>query len=441
MIGKKNLTAFLCLIFLASNAQTDSKYGIDSTKCEDSNQIYYDLYKAKSYTDAYPYWKWMFDNCPLRTKNIYIHGPNIVKKKISQANNDIKKEQFIDTLLMIYDNRLLYFPGKEGYVLGKKGSDLMKYRKEEAERAFYMLQKSISLEVNNSQASTLSYYIKASATLFNKKDDEGNRAIAKSEIMDIYATVIPIIDYNLIHNKKNTKSYQQALDNIETMLGPLFNCETLIPIYREKLSENITNAAWLSKAYNMLKKKKCINDSTFFNITNALNNIEPTAILNADLGKFSLDKNQNISAIEFYKLACELELDDSLKSDYHLYLAQAYKKIDNFSSARANAQKASKYRKSWGAPYLLIGDLYAGSAKYCGKNDLERKAIYWAAIEKYEYAKYLDASIKDAANERINTYSPFMPDKTLLFDYGYLEKETYTIGCWINETVKVKTPN
>lgn len=407
------------------------KYGLDSTKCEDNNQIYYDLYKSKNYTEAYPYWKWMFDNCPLRTKNIYIHGPKIIKAVIKKNENSNRDSILIDTLLLVYDNRLIFFPGKEGFVLGKKGSDLVQYRNHQAAAAFEILKKSIALDGNKSSANTLSYYIKAAASMFNDK------LLTKEEIMDIYAIVVPIIDYNIL-NHSNITAYENALKNIETMLGPLFSCETLLPIYSSKLNENQSNQAWLSKAYIMLRNKNCKEDPVFFDIANALFTLAPNSKIASDLGKFSLDKNQNSQAINYYKKAVDFEENDSLKSWHHLYLAQAYKNINNFSSSRSHAETAAKLKNNWGAPYLLIGDLYAASAKYCNKNELERKAIYWAAIDKYYKARQIDPEKKDAAEKRISTYSPFCPDQTLLFEFGYHDKASYTIGCWINETVKIR---
>ena len=71
--------------------------------------------------------------------------------------NPQNKQAYIDTLMMIYDNRILYF-GKEGYVLGKKGADLIKYDPTRYEDAYSMLDMSIEMQGNSSEAGALLAY-------------------------------------------------------------------------------------------------------------------------------------------------------------------------------------------------------------------------------------------------------------------------------------------
>ena len=72
----------------------------------------------------------MVDNAPQRTKNLYIHGPKILRGIIEQTEDIVRKKELIDLLINIYDVRLNNYPGKEGYVLALKGKDMYKYKSE-----------------------------------------------------------------------------------------------------------------------------------------------------------------------------------------------------------------------------------------------------------------------------------------------------------------------
>jgi len=76
---------------------------------------------------------------------------------IKSETDKTHKEKYIDTLMIVYDKRIQYF-GKEGYVLGKKGSDLYKLRPSAYEESYEILKKSIQLEGNESNGPVLIYF-------------------------------------------------------------------------------------------------------------------------------------------------------------------------------------------------------------------------------------------------------------------------------------------
>ncbi len=105
------------------------KYGTDKDACEQNLSIYTEFYKQKNYSDAYKSWVYLFDNAPKRTKNIYIHGPKIIKGLIKTVTEETRKTALVDSLMMVYDQRNTYYTGQEAYVIGMKGADMYKYMK------------------------------------------------------------------------------------------------------------------------------------------------------------------------------------------------------------------------------------------------------------------------------------------------------------------------
>ena len=63
---------------------------------------------------------------------------------------------------------------------------------------------------------------------------------------------------------------------------------------------------------------------------------------------------------------------------------------------------------------------------------------YSAAIDKFIAAKNMDSSVAELANKKIASYSKYLPTNEDAFFNGYKEGDTYTVGCWINESTKVR---
>ena len=99
---------------------------------------------------------------------------------------------------------------------------------------------------------------------------------------------------------------------------------------------------------------------------------------------------------------------------------------------------ALELKPSWGKPMILIGDIYAAASKDCGSNAYEQGMVFSAAIDKFIQAKKIDISVVNAANKKIATYSKYLPSKEDAFFSGAEEGSVFQVGCWINESTKVR---
>ena len=103
--------------------------------------VYREYYKQGNFIDAYPFWTWVLLNAPDFRKTTYVDGVEILTRFINTESNQARKDKLIDTLMLLYDTRIKYF-NEEGFVLGKKGSDLFKYRPSAYEECYKYLDKS-----------------------------------------------------------------------------------------------------------------------------------------------------------------------------------------------------------------------------------------------------------------------------------------------------------
>ncbi|MBN2175392.1 MAG: tetratricopeptide repeat protein [Bacteroidales bacterium] len=448
---KKRSILFISLftIFLLAGrhgfAQEESKYGTDSVKCITNNSLYYEFfkqwkqsnYKSTAWKDAIKPWRWVFIHCPQSTINIYLHGEKLVEELINQESNKEKKEKYIDTLMMVYDKRIQYF-GKEGYVLGKKGVDLYKLRPNDYEEVYEILKKSIALEGTESNGPVLIYYFRAAEKMVKAEKSE------KTILVDIYDQTSEIVEfnikkYNAENDTENLTNWENIKGNIELSFEPYATCEDLISIYTIKFNETPKDVDLLKKITKILEKKDCTDSELFFKATKNLHEAEPSARTAELMGIMNIKKEDYNAAAKYLNESINLFEDDMDKADAYFLLANVYFQLKQYSNARNASYEALKITPNEGKLYILIGDLYASSAKDCGDNDLTSKAAYWVAVDKYIRAKSVDPSVEELANTKINTFSQYFPLKETIFFYDLNEGDSYIVECWINEKTTVRT--
>lgn len=424
-----------------SSSGGGSKYGSDSVTCVMNISLYREFFKqwkASDYQnetikDLYSPWRWVFINCPKGTQNTYIDGTKIMSYMVENAKDPSLKEKYIDTLMMVYDQRILYF-GKEGYVLGRKGVDLATYRPQDVENIYKTLKKSVELEGDNTAGPVVIYYMNAAVNY--AKSGKSDSTI----IFDAYDKSMQIIDNNIKKNAGNAEeitNWQTIQGNVELILEPFATCPDLITIYRKKYNENPNDIELLKKISNMLDQKKCQNDPFYFETTKKLYELEPTPSSAYMIGKMLLNESKYAEAIDYLKEA-EKTNDTVVMERSYMYIAQCYQALSNFPSARTYALKSAALDPQDGMPYMLIGDLYAESAKDCGDNDLTSRAAFWPAVDKYIKAKQVDPRVAEEADKRIATYSNYFPATSTIFFYALKEGDIYRVECWINEDTRIR---
>ena len=104
---RKIFGILFCVLILGEGLKAQSKYGSDSVNCVMNLSLYREYYKQQNYDDAIKSWRWVYNNCPSASGNIFKNGPTLIKYLMKK--NPENKQAYIDTLMMIYDNRIQYF--------------------------------------------------------------------------------------------------------------------------------------------------------------------------------------------------------------------------------------------------------------------------------------------------------------------------------------------
>ena len=426
---------------------SDPKYGPDSAareECAMRMSLYNEFYKQKNYKDAVNDWRKVYQNCPAASKNTFIRGATIYKNLINAEKNAAAKEKLIDTLMMIYDQRIVYFK-QEGAVLAIKGVDLYSYRGKDASGDVYeMLKKSCELEKGETSAGVITVMMQTAVDQFKAE------AIDGAEVINAYELAMSTLDAAVEANKaivaggdaKKVPAAQKELENLDVDLKNVENlfsesgaatCDALVAIFGAKYDANKDDVEWLKKITKLLDKTDCNSDPLFAKASEALYALEPSAVAARNLARLFRAKQDLVKAGSYYQNACDLQEDNVIKAQYYCEWCDIIFVQKNYTKVRELANLALKANPSNGKAYIAIGKAYAADAKNIGEDKVEHDAVYWAAVDKFAKAKQVDSSVEAEANDLISTYKKYFPNKEDAFMFGISEGSQVTVGGWINE--------
>ena len=438
------LLPFLLGIFTLSGlaqkgVEDGSRYGHgeDSIRCIKNLSLYREYVKHGNYDYAIGPWRIVYNECPKSTKNIYLDGVKMLNDYISKEKDPAKKAILMDSLRMVYDQRIKYYK-QQGSVLGRKAVDILRhpeYRQDPdiLEEAYGYLQESLAILKNKSSVAVVATFMTSSIMLFQ------NDRLTDLQVIEDYALAADILDYQFGQKPGDATILQikEATDyNFITSGAP--TCESLVEYFQPLWEERKGDINYLSRAVKFLSTLECESEPFYAMAAEALYARDPSAEAAYGLAKLFLTKEEYDKSILYYQEAIDNESDQVKKGEYLYQLGFITNvQMKQPQKARTYALEAIKLKPDWGEPYILIGDAYAGS-KDCFTDEFEKTTIYWAAVDMFTKAKSVDAAVAEKANERISTYKKYFPDIETIFFYSLKEGDDYTVGCWINETTKVR---
>jgi tetratricopeptide (TPR) repeat protein len=423
---------FTTSIYAQKGIDDGSQYGHgeDSIRCLRNMSLYREYVRQNLYKDALPFWRVTFRECPRASLNIYIDGVKIYKYFIEKEENSDIQSALIDTLMMIYDQRIVYYKDVCN-VRGRQGVDLLRYRRTEdidyIVQGYNYLLESMELCKNRTSEAVLATLLSASLTLCQ------NDRISSEQVLKDFLNEVDILNNRIIKEPDNSDLVmleESLINNFSSK--PVCDCDRLISAFSERIEKNPHKVDDLKVITAVLKQSGCTDSELFFKASKHLYDSLPSAESAENIAVLAFIKDKYHEAIKYYNQAVKLENDSLRKANYYLGLAKSNYKLRNFQNAKNLALKAISLRKGWGEPYMLIGQIYAESKDEFSSECIP-KAVYWAAVDKFIEAKRIDPGVEKEANNLISTYSVYFPSKEDAFFCGVHEGDTYRIGSWINE--------
>ncbi|WP_054558289.1 tetratricopeptide repeat protein [Croceitalea dokdonensis] len=442
----------VCMSMGLSNAQAQNP------ECMTNLSIFAEHAKVKNYDAAYEPWKMVWNTCPDLNKATFSYGERILKHKIKNSSG-ADKDGHEQDLMKLYDDSHKYFPAKFSKVdvLTDKANYKSDNNLASDEQLYDMIKPLFDSDLKSFKNPKVLYiYFSSLVNLHNagKKDlqevfdvyddvTEQNEVINKSytDRINTYlqkeeaGTLTSKDKRNLGVYTRNSELLGKVSGSIDAKLGQLADCENLIPLYNKSFDSKKNDVQWVKKAVSRMFSKECTDDPLFSKMVEVQAELDPSADVYVYLGTLKSKANDKNGAIADFNKAVELETDNFKKSRI-LYRIATIVRRSSKSQARNYAQKAIDANPSNGRAYLLIANLYAGSANDCGSTVFEKRAIYWKAAEMARRAGRVDPSLKGRANQTAASYEAKAPDKTMIFNAD-MSGKTVTFSCWVGGSVKV----
>jgi tetratricopeptide (TPR) repeat protein len=434
------LAVTVLLVTVKTNAQDDAL-----RECTIKYNLFKGDFQSKKYEDAYINWIYLMDNCKDLSINIYKYGSDLVQ--------DIRKDPVLAK--RVYEQRLKYYPNESP---AKVHSDYATYLADNNlasdKEVFVILEKAYEISPQDMGVRNIYKYFQG---VTDKYKDENPQKVfdtyddvveSVGEKLDGYAKRInELSDSTRVLDSKEKRllqAYQTnstALGTIEggldAIISEIATCERLVPLYKRDFEANKGNSIWLRRAVSRMFSKDCQDEPMFETLAKAYAEATPSP----DSYSFYagiLEKNGDASgAVAMRKKAFDLETDPLKKSRYKLKFAETAKNRGQLSEARSLAREAIRYNPSSGRAYLLIARLYQSSVNNCGSGEFEKRMVYAAALRQAQIAESVDPSMSSVARKYVDNYRANLPSKKVIFTAGVTPGSSYTIKCWIGETVNV----
>lgn len=440
----KRIWTILALVFIGvqATAQGDStanKYGEtpeQQEKCKTYLSLYREYRDQGNIKDAIPPWRKAWKICPKSAKTLYIDGADFYQHLVENTEDSVKKAAYVDTLMMVYDDRIKYFD-QEGFVLGLKGNDLFKYDETQADKAFDYLQRAMEIEGTNTDAVVASRYYQALYKMY--RQDKAT----KSELLTEYMPVVEILDYNIqrLEDDRSRSRYEKAKSNLDAFFVKIAECEDIYRILGESIENKPDDIELKKKALSVMNRRDCTEGELYLSVAEAVYENNPTHQAAYSIGIQKVKAESFSEALNYFEEAIDLcgKDDECLNRRQYLKRAgQAATLLGQTSKARSFANKMLEMNPNDGEAYMIIGDAVAGAADRCANDKLGKNAVYWLATDYYQKARSVDPEVADDANSKIAGFKKYYPSKKDAFFHGLEPGDKYTLEC-LGETTTVRT--
>jgi tetratricopeptide (TPR) repeat protein len=444
------------------NSQTDSLV------CFEKYNEFGSLYNTKAYAEAYEPWKVVFETCPSATDVVYRFAPKIIEAKIKATTDPVTKEALVQLLLSTYDKRNAYFPGKEAEVLAQKADDFWTYYPNRAQEAYEMYKTAFNLDPKALQPAYLNNYFNVVIKLYKDEvlkseglldgfndvaeaielqSNDRNVLIAELTAKDTTGAISDREKRSLEINIKLLAQSEKLVANIEKGIAPLLTCDRLTLIYSDStFALHETDKSWLIRAVKMLSKERqdtsgttdCTDNPMYFKAASALYALEPSAQAARSMGQLSVKNQKWSESKRYFEDAIRQEVDPKKRAKDWMKIAYISDKLGQSSEAKRACLESAKQNPESGEPFLYLASLYAQAAGTCGSNAFEKNAVYWAAINMANRAASVQPDLIPRAEKLAAAFRRGIPDKSIAFQFGFKDGDSYTVGCWINERVVVR---
>jgi len=396
-------------------------------------QAYYKLLIAQDeHAKALKELNWLYENNPELHQSIYIEGVSCLEEVMKGVDDKSRQVKLKDSILWMFDQRITYFEN-DGNTMDRKAYQAFQlYYKTPAKYPLLADLYEKAYEMNGPEISdfNLNSYMLL-AKLYHQRNPQNMPA---EKVLDIHTQISEVIETkrnnggNADRLKKEQDKTDAWLSSIEGILTCDFIEEKLVPKFRA----NPTDLATAKKIFKYSVQAKCTSEDYFLEASEPVFDEQPTFALANAIGSRYLSNGDLTNSLEYFMKAEKLASNSDDKFSALMGQATVNSKKGNKTKARSLAYAALSAKPGSPEAYNLIGNLYFTSFDDCaeGQSKVVDRAVFLAAYSMYK---------KAGNTSQMNAAKQQFPSKEEIFTETYETGQNVTIGCWINETIKLES--
>ncbi len=423
----------------SSKVSAQGKFGPDSIECIKYLSYYTEYYKQKNYDAALPNWRKAYNICPPTARYSLLSDGTTLIRRLIQANakNAEYKNQLIDSLMVIYDQRVEFWPKYAVSSLNNKALDMYNYMKGNPAELLTGLTEIVEKTKDATRPNIFLFQLNTAVDQY-KAD-----ALDAESVISIYENAVKYLGEAKPKNDVEARSIAQTVEDIESLFitSQVASCDNLLELFGPRYEADPQN---LDLAKNIVRMmgitEGCTDNDLFLNAVTTMNTLEPSHTSAYYLYKLYAGRTDVDNAVKFMEEAVAAEASDAVTDAGYLYeLATFCYKNGKNVKAVESAQKALELDPTLaGKAYMLMGTIWGSMV--CPGNEIEQRAKYWVAVDYMNKAKNADETLAEDANNLIRQYAAYYPQTAEAFMYDVTDGQSYTVSCGgMRATTTVRT--
>ncbi len=356
-------------------------------------------YGPGEYT-ALDYWTKMYEQAPGFSILVYTDGSAIFRELAAKAKDEENEEQFEEysqRALDLLDEGEKCFPNTKGKFGPPKAYIKELLTPNKYEEIFSLYTEGFNDETDPYSLISITRYAQYMGYIDKIPVAEANEWLEKCRAVAVA--------------HKGNPDYDYAAETVEAIENQYKEIWAQKEAYDQQTAQN-----------NEQKQQAAEGNSLYNEMTTAI-------------------ESGNLSAgFAKYKEYIKTVTDSSRKYQVAMYMGGSLYNTGDYVNARTAYNDAINADSSKGDPYYFIGNMYLSSGEKCGPGvGFESQQILWPAFQQFKIAqsKSLDPDYASGITSTIAQYKQYLPTNAQLAEKGLKLGDTYTVPCWINETITV----
>ena len=430
---KKIVLSILAAAMALAGSQklsAQGKFGPDSTECIKYLSYYTEYYKQKNYESAIPNWRQAYKYCPPTARySLLSDGTTLIRFLINKnAKNTEYKNKLIDSLMVIYNQRVEFWPKYATSSLNNKALDMYNFMKDDPKALFEGLSAIIEKTKTATKPNIFLFNMDTACQLY--KDEN----IDPETVINTYETSIEYLSAIKPKNETEGKLIAKTIEDIESLFiqSKVASCDNLIALFGPRVEADPEN---LDLAKNVVKMMSitegCTDNDLYLNAVNKMYVAEPSHNSAFFLYRLYSSRGDMENAVKYMQEAIDYEESDAdTDADYYYQLGAFCFKNGNPSKAFESAVKAAELDTDGdikGKAYMLAGTIWGSQS--CPGDEITRRAPYWVAVDYMTKAKNADESLAEDCDNYIRQYRSYFPQTAEAFMYDLTDGKPYKVSC------------